>query len=324
MDDADAATRDALRRGQPGLRGAVRPRLPDPRRRAARPEEMLAELRRRLGNDEDDRAGRGDRAAGADHRAAGEGARVVSVSTHVLDSVAGRPAAGIAVRLFAGEDLLAEGVTDRDGRCRLTEDATGVGTHRLVFATGPVVRRAGPRRLLSGGRADLRRPGAGRAPPRAAAAGPVRLLDLPRQLTPEVPRATVPRHGDRARAEPVRKGGGPRRRGRPQRAAAHAGRPQCQLEPARRLRRRAHRRRQRPRAGHGHAEEHRVRLRPRRRRHARGVRPAAGPALRRLLRLDHRRAGGGGVLRLGADRRRRRRARPRLPPGRRARCGRRW
>ena len=61
----------------------------------------------------------------------------MSVSTHVLDSVLGRPAAGIAVRLFAGDDLLAEGVTDRDGRCRLTEDATGAGTHRLVFTTGP-------------------------------------------------------------------------------------------------------------------------------------------------------------------------------------------
>jgi 5-hydroxyisourate hydrolase len=60
----------------------------------------------------------------------------VSISTHVLDAVAGRPAAGIAVRLFGGDDLLAEGVTDRDGRCRLTDDATGVGTHRLVFATG--------------------------------------------------------------------------------------------------------------------------------------------------------------------------------------------
>lgn len=60
----------------------------------------------------------------------------MSVSTHVLDSVAGRPAAGIAVRLFAGEELVAEGVTDRDGRCRLTDEATGLGTHRLVFATG--------------------------------------------------------------------------------------------------------------------------------------------------------------------------------------------
>ena len=60
----------------------------------------------------------------------------MSVSTHVLDSVLGRPAAGIAVRLFAGDSLLAEGVTDRDGRCRLTEDATALGAHRLVFATG--------------------------------------------------------------------------------------------------------------------------------------------------------------------------------------------
>jgi 5-hydroxyisourate hydrolase len=60
----------------------------------------------------------------------------MSVSTHVLDSVTGRPAAGIAVRLFAGEALLAEGVTDRDGRCILTEDATALGIHRLVFATG--------------------------------------------------------------------------------------------------------------------------------------------------------------------------------------------
>ena len=60
----------------------------------------------------------------------------MSVSTHVLDAVLGRPAAGIAVRLFAGDDLLAEGVTDRGGRCRLTEDATALGTHRLVFATG--------------------------------------------------------------------------------------------------------------------------------------------------------------------------------------------
>ncbi|MFP5370636.1 MAG: hydroxyisourate hydrolase [Actinomycetes bacterium] len=60
----------------------------------------------------------------------------MSVSTHVLDSVAGRPAAGMAVALYAGEELLASGVTDRDGRCRITEDATGPGTHRLVFATG--------------------------------------------------------------------------------------------------------------------------------------------------------------------------------------------
>ena len=60
----------------------------------------------------------------------------MSVSTHVLDSVSGRPAAGIAVRLFAGEELLAEGITDDDGRCRLVEGPTAAGRHRLVFATG--------------------------------------------------------------------------------------------------------------------------------------------------------------------------------------------
>ena len=63
----------------------------------------------------------------------------MSVSTHVLDAVAGRPAAGVGVRLFAGEHLLAEGVTDGEGRCRLTAEATGTGPHRLVFATGPWV-----------------------------------------------------------------------------------------------------------------------------------------------------------------------------------------
>jgi 5-hydroxyisourate hydrolase len=60
----------------------------------------------------------------------------VSVSTHVLDSVTGRPAAGIAVALHSAEELVAEGTTDADGRCRLVEGATGAGPHRLVFGTG--------------------------------------------------------------------------------------------------------------------------------------------------------------------------------------------
>ncbi len=60
----------------------------------------------------------------------------MSISTHVLDAVTGRPAAGIAVRLFAGGELLAEAVTDNDGRCRLPDQATAAGTHSLVFATG--------------------------------------------------------------------------------------------------------------------------------------------------------------------------------------------
>ena len=60
----------------------------------------------------------------------------MSVSTHVLDAVLGRPAAGMVVQLFDGDHLLAEGVTDPDGRFRLADRDTGAGTHRVVFGTG--------------------------------------------------------------------------------------------------------------------------------------------------------------------------------------------
>ncbi len=60
----------------------------------------------------------------------------MSVSTHVLDAVLGRPAAGMAVRLLDERGVVASGVTDADGRCRLTEEATAAGVHRLVFDTG--------------------------------------------------------------------------------------------------------------------------------------------------------------------------------------------
>jgi 5-hydroxyisourate hydrolase len=61
----------------------------------------------------------------------------MSVSTHVLDSVLGRPAVGVAVRLLAGDEVVAEGITDGDGRCRLADGPTAAGPHRLVFGTGP-------------------------------------------------------------------------------------------------------------------------------------------------------------------------------------------
>ena len=60
----------------------------------------------------------------------------MSVSTHVLDAVLGRPGAGMPVALWVGDELVAEGVTDADGRCRLTEEPTAAGPHRLVFGTG--------------------------------------------------------------------------------------------------------------------------------------------------------------------------------------------
>ncbi len=83
-----------------------------------------------------------------------------NISTHVLDSVLGKPAQGIAVRLerFEGGGWIevsvtgepperaqaapgdwievAAGVTDADGRCpRLASDALS-GQYRLVFDTG--------------------------------------------------------------------------------------------------------------------------------------------------------------------------------------------
>jgi 5-hydroxyisourate hydrolase len=66
-----------------------------------------------------------------------------AITTHVLDTAAGRPAAGVAVRLERREGHawhpLAAGVTDEDGRLRTLLPADHdfqVGEYRLVFATG--------------------------------------------------------------------------------------------------------------------------------------------------------------------------------------------
>ncbi|GAA3577470.1 hydroxyisourate hydrolase [Amycolatopsis ultiminotia] len=58
------------------------------------------------------------------------------VTTHVLDTAAGKPAAGIPVRLEHEATLLAQGVTDADGRIRdLGPDTLEPGRYRLVFDT---------------------------------------------------------------------------------------------------------------------------------------------------------------------------------------------
>ncbi len=60
-----------------------------------------------------------------------------TLSTHVLDSALGRPAAGIRVVLTDPVGFeVAEAVTDADGRIRF-EDPLVAGDHRLTFATGP-------------------------------------------------------------------------------------------------------------------------------------------------------------------------------------------
>jgi 5-hydroxyisourate hydrolase len=71
------------------------------------------------------------------------GSAPAHVSTHVLDTQRGRPAAAVPVRLDAYVDdawrPLAEGATDGDGRWGAPEGtvAPGPGTYRLRFGTGP-------------------------------------------------------------------------------------------------------------------------------------------------------------------------------------------
>ena len=45
----------------------------------------------------------------------------MSLSTHVLDTARGRPAAGVAIELRRG-DLVTAATTDEDGRARLLEE----------------------------------------------------------------------------------------------------------------------------------------------------------------------------------------------------------
>ena len=56
----------------------------------------------------------------------------VTISTHVLDTERGAPAAGVRVELWRGEELIGAGETDTDGRIRELADTTP-GTHRIVF-----------------------------------------------------------------------------------------------------------------------------------------------------------------------------------------------
>ena len=58
----------------------------------------------------------------------------MSLSTHVLDTVAGRPAAGVALELWRDGERLAQAVTDEDGRHAFGD--VEAGDYELVFAVG--------------------------------------------------------------------------------------------------------------------------------------------------------------------------------------------
>ena len=57
----------------------------------------------------------------------------VSLSTHVLDTGAGRPAAGVRVELIRGDERVADATTNEDGRVRALADGLEAGPYRLVF-----------------------------------------------------------------------------------------------------------------------------------------------------------------------------------------------
>jgi 5-hydroxyisourate hydrolase len=79
-----------------------------------------------------------------------------AITTHVLDLVLGKPAAGISVRLEKHQIDRRQGgrwapvsaaETDVDGRCRNLTEKAPAGVYRLSFATGAYLERNGRRCL---------------------------------------------------------------------------------------------------------------------------------------------------------------------------------
>ena len=61
------------------------------------------------------------------------------LSTHVLDTARGKPAAGMTIRLFHDETQIASAITNREGRTDAPLVASGalrVGVYRIEFDVG--------------------------------------------------------------------------------------------------------------------------------------------------------------------------------------------
>ena len=68
------------------------------------------------------------------------------LTTHVLDTMHGRPAGGLALRLLKAGEEVAHAVTNADGRCDaplLEGEALKPGLYRLEFEVGAYYRTAG-------------------------------------------------------------------------------------------------------------------------------------------------------------------------------------
>jgi len=57
----------------------------------------------------------------------------MSLSTHVLDTERGRPAEGVRVELYRGDERLADATTDADGRIADLAPGLEPGLYRIVF-----------------------------------------------------------------------------------------------------------------------------------------------------------------------------------------------
>jgi 5-hydroxyisourate hydrolase len=57
----------------------------------------------------------------------------ISLSTHVLDTGTGRPAAGVRVELLRGDEQVAEAATNQDGRVATLAEGLEPDAYRLVF-----------------------------------------------------------------------------------------------------------------------------------------------------------------------------------------------
>ncbi len=58
---------------------------------------------------------------------------MTSLSTHVLDTAAGKPAAGVRVEVTRGDEAVAVAETDENGRARLADDLEP-GVYRIAFS----------------------------------------------------------------------------------------------------------------------------------------------------------------------------------------------
>ena len=69
---------------------------------------------------------------------------MTSLSTHVLDTMLGRPAAGMAVALSGPDGPIGQGTTNADGRCPdLAPDGLSPGRYTLRFAVAEYFRGLG-------------------------------------------------------------------------------------------------------------------------------------------------------------------------------------